>query len=254
MYLNSSEFEKKTILITGASSGIGRQTAIDLSVLGADIILVGRRANELEKTLGLMREGNHRLLVCDLTKFENLEGLVGEAVESHGRLSGFVHSAGIESTMPVNSITPDYYNKIFSVNVTSAFEIIRVISKKKYLAPDGASLVLIASVMGILGQPGKTAYCSSKGALISGARALALELASKKIRVNCVSPAVVRTEMTKELFRNLPQSSEEAILKMHPLGMGTPEDISNACIFLLSSASRWITGTNLIVDGGYSSQ
>jgi len=107
--------------------------------------------------------------------------------------------------------------------------------------------------MGVLGDIGNVAYCSSKGALLSAGKAMALELAAKKIRVNCVLPGVVETEMSKQLFLTISEESRNSILKMHPLGLGKPEDIANACIFLLSDASRWITGTNFYVDGGYSS-
>jgi NAD(P)-dependent dehydrogenase (short-subunit alcohol dehydrogenase family) len=124
----------------------------------------------------------------------------------------------------------------------------------KYLDENGASFVFISSVMGILGQSGKVAYSSSKGALISGAKAMALELAKKKIRVNCILPGVVETEMSNEMFQKLSEESKKSILEMHPLGLGKPEDIANACAFLLSDASGWITGTNLLVDGGYSAK
>jgi NAD(P)-dependent dehydrogenase (short-subunit alcohol dehydrogenase family) len=199
-----------------------------------------------------LSKGNHSFYVCDITNYTNLEPLINKAVDFSGKISGFVHSAGIESTLPINNVKPEYYDKFFSTNVISAFEITKIISKKKYLSSEGASIVFISSIMGLLGQPGKTVYCSSKGALISGCKALALELASKGIRVNCILPAIIKTEMTSKLFCSLSEESVNSIIKMHPLGLGNPEDVSNACIFLLSGASKWITGTNLIVDGGYS--
>jgi NAD(P)-dependent dehydrogenase (short-subunit alcohol dehydrogenase family) len=244
----------KTILITGASSGIGRQTSIDCSHMGANLILLGRRKQELEKTLKLLDKGNHSFYVCDITDFGSLEPIINQAVDCSGKIAGFVHSAGIESTIPLGNIKPEYYNKFFSTNVVSAFEITKTVAKKKYLDPEGASIVFIASIMGLLGQPGKTAYCSSKGALISGCKALALELAPKGIRVNCILPAIVNTEMTRGIFNTLTEESVNSIIKMHPLGLGNPEDVSNACLFLLSGASRWVTGSNLIIDGGYSAQ
>jgi NAD(P)-dependent dehydrogenase (short-subunit alcohol dehydrogenase family) len=246
--------KNKTILITGASSGIGRQTSIDCSHMGANLILLGRRKQELEKTFSLLDKGNHSFYICDITEFSTLEPIINQAVECSGKIGGFVHCAGIESTMPLSNIKPDYYNKFFSTNVVSAFEITKIVARKKYLAPEGASIVFISSVMGLLGQPGKTAYCSSKGALISGCKALALELAPKGIRVNCILPAIVNTEMTRGIFSTLTGESVKSIINMHPLGLGNPEDVSNACLFLLSGASRWITGSDLIVDGGYSAQ
>ena len=141
---------------------------------------------------------------------------------------------------------------MFSVNVIAGFELAKIISKKKYLYKNGASFVFISSVMGILGQLGKIGYCSSKGSLISGVKAMALELASKKIRVNCILPGVVETEMSNEMFQKLSEESKKNIVDMHPLGLGKPEDIAYACVYLLSDSARWVTGTNLIIDGGYS--
>ena len=130
---------------------------------------------------------------------------------------------------------------------------IKVSNEKKYL-DKSSSFIFIASVRGFLGKPGAIGYCSSKGALISGMKAMALELARKGIRVNSISPAIVETEMTKKLFENIPAESKQEIEKMHPLGFGKPDDVANACIYLLSNASKWVTGTNLILDGGYSAQ
>jgi len=132
--------------------------------------------------------------------------------------------------------------------------LVKYISNKKNICEDGASIIFIASIMSILGQPAKVAYCSSKGALISGVRAMALELANKKIRVNAISPGVVRTPLIDDMFKSIPEESQKSILDMHPLGIGMPEDVANACGFLLSENARWITGTNLVVDGGYSAK
>jgi NAD(P)-dependent dehydrogenase (short-subunit alcohol dehydrogenase family) len=147
---------------------------------------------------------------------------------------------------------PSYYENMFAVNVIAGFELAKIISMKKYLNESEASFVFIASVMGLLGQPGKVGYCSSKGALLSGTKAMALELAAKNVRVNCVLPGVVETPMTKKMLEKLPEDAMQSIKNMHPLGLGKPEDIANVATFLLSDASRWITGTSLIVDGGYS--
>jgi len=251
---NHFSLENKNILITGASSGIGRQCAITFSQLGANIILIARNKERLKETYNKLDKGNHLIISQDITEYDKLEQIIKYSVEKVGRISGFVHSAGIEMTLPLRSMQPSYYEKMFSVNVIAGFELAKIISKKKYINKERASFVFISSVMGILGQPGKIAYCSSKGALISGIRAMALELAKKNIRANCILPGVVETEMSNEMFQKLSEESKKSILEMHPLGLGKPEDIANACAFLLSDASRWITGTNLIVDGGYSAR
>jgi len=246
--------KNKNIIVTGASSGIGRQCAITFSQLGANVILIARNKERLEDTYSKLDKGNHLIIPQDITEYNKLEEVINIAVYKVGKISGFVHSAGIEMTLPLRSMQPTYYEKIFSVNVITGFEFARIISKKKYINKEGASFVYISSIMGILGQSGKTAYCSSKGALISGAKAMALELAKKNIRVNCILPGVVETEMSNKMFESLPDESKKEIINMHPLGLGKPEDIANACEFLLSDASSWITGTNLIVDGGYSAR
>jgi len=248
------DLDHKNIIVTGASSGIGRQCAITFSQLGANVILIARNEERLKVTFDKLEKGNHLIISQDIIEYNELEEIVRCSVEKVGRISGFVHSAGIEMTVPLRSMTPSYYENMFATNVISGFELARIISKKKYLNEKGANFVFVSSVMGILGQAGKVGYCSSKGALISGAKAMALELAKKNIRVNCILPGVVETEMSNEMFQSLPDESKKEIINMHPLGLGKPEDIANACVFLLSDASRWITGTNLIVDGGYSAK
>ena len=246
--------KNKNIIITGASSGIGRQCAIIFSQLGANVILIARNEERLKDTFNKLDKGNHLIIPQDITEYTKLEEVVNTAVDKIGRIYGFVYSAGIEMTLPLRNIQPFYYEEIFSVNVIAGFELAKIISIKKYLNKNGASFVFISSIMGILGQPGKVAYCSSKGALISGAKAMALELVKKNIRVNCILPGVVETEMINKRFQGLSEESKKEIIDMHPLGLGKPEDIANASAFLLSDAARWITGINLIVDGGYSAR
>jgi NAD(P)-dependent dehydrogenase (short-subunit alcohol dehydrogenase family) len=246
--------KEKNILITGASSGIGKQCALTFSKLGANVILVARNEERLKNTFNAMKKGNHLLFSQDITEYEKLEELVSKSVEKAGKISGFVHSAGIETTLPMRNTETSNYENLFSINVIAGFELARIISKKKHLVNNGSSFVFISSVMGFLGQAGKIAYCSSKGSLISGAKAMALELISKNVRVNCISPGMIQTELLNKMFGKISEESISEIKKMHPLGLGKPEYIANACVFLLSDASRWITGTNLIVDGGYSAR
>jgi len=245
---------KKNIIVTGASSGIGRECAITFSQLGANVILIGRNKERLEDTYNKLDKGNHLIVSQDITEYDKLEEVINPAVHKLGKISGFIHSAGTEMTLPLRSMTSSYYENMFAINVISGFELARIISKKKYLDENGASFVFIASVMGTLGQAGKIGYCSSKGALISGAKAMALELAKKNIRVNCILPGVVETEMTNKMFDSLPEESKKSIINVHPLGLGKPNDIVYACVYLLSNAARWITGSNLVIDGGYSAK
>lgn len=243
----------KIIIITGASSGIGRTCAVVCCKMGATVVLVGRNQAELEKTFALLDGANHLLYAADITNYTLIESLINEVVLKLGRISGFIHAAGIQLTLPLKNTKVSDYEKIFSINVFAGFEFVRLLSLKKNCG-NGASFILMSSVLGSLGKVGAVAYCASKSALLSGAKALALELANKSIRVNCVSPGVVMTDMVEALFESVSEESQNEIIASHPLGLGQPADVANACVYLLSDAARWVTGSNLIVDGGYTAK
>jgi len=250
---NPFRLDGQVVLITGASSGIGKQCAISCSQQGAKVIIIGRNEERLLYTFNSLEGNGHLRYLLDLIQYDEIETVIQDAVNKIGKISGFIQSAGIEITKPFKVMNHEDYNNLFSVNVISAFEISKIILKKKYSA-ENLSLVFISSIMSILGQPGKVGYCSSKGAITAGVKALALEYASRNVRVNCISPAIIETEMVKKLFDTISDESRNEIIETHPMGFGKPEDVANACIFLLSDASRWITGTNLIIDGGYSAK
>ncbi|MDR6922912.1 SDR family oxidoreductase [Chryseobacterium sp. 2987] len=252
--MNQFSLKDKIILITGASSGIGRSCSVECSNAGADLILIARNEEELQKTVSMLSpEAKAEMIIADITQGENLEELIAEKVAVLGKISGFIHCAGIEKTLPLKKHTPQLYHDIFAVNVISGFEIAKILSLKKYKTETSA-FVFISSVAGMVGEIGKAAYSASKGAVVSGARSLAMELSRNGIRVNSISPAMVDTPILEKMFENIGEEAAEEILKKHPLGIGKPEDVANACIFLLSDAAKWITGTNLVVDGGYSAQ
>jgi NAD(P)-dependent dehydrogenase (short-subunit alcohol dehydrogenase family) len=248
---NPFSLQNKNIVITGASSGIGKQCAVSCSQMGANVILIALEDDKLNETINLLHGDKNLCYTQDITKYEEIDNIISDAVSKVGKISGFIHSAGIEMTLPLNVLKPENFSRTYSVNVISAFEISKRISHKKNLDESGASFVFIASIMSDFGQAGKIGYCSSKGALVAGARAMALELITKKIRVNCISPAVVKTEMSQKLLDSLTSESQNEILRMHPMGIGQPLDIANGCVFLLSDAAKWITGINLYIDGGY---
>ena len=244
--------EKKLIIVTGASSGIGRQCAISCSKLGAKIALLGRDRTRLEETLGQMEEpGIHMIFAIDLLEYNRVNEIVSEIVENMGRVDGLINCAGVSITLPLNSISPQKMEHFFQTNVISAVNLTRQVLKSSYFSEAGGSVIFISSVMGVAGENGKSLYSMTKGALIAAVRSMAIELSSRKIRINAISPGVVETPMSKNAIYSRSEETFNKVLSLHPLGIGQPEDVANACIFLLSDAAKWITGTNLIVDGGY---
>lgn len=241
-------------LITGATSGIGYALANELLVEGHVVLGVGR--NE-EAVTGIIngRYGNKfHFQKFDFSDSDCIDSEIFEAgCKRYGKLDGMVLCAGIEETMPLSIYSIDKVNRIFQVNVFSQFEMVRIFSKKKY-SNDNSSVVLLSSVMGILGQPGKSAYCSTKAALLGLVKASALELSKRRIRINAVLPGIVQTPLTNKLFNELSPDQIEEIIKKHPLGIGSVNDVVPCLQFLLSNNSKWITGQNIIIDGGYSIQ
>jgi len=242
----------KNIIVTGASSGLGRQVAISCSQLDARVILIGRNNQRLQETLSLMPDpARHITISADLTEFDKIEGVIKNVVDAVGKMDGIVHCAGISQTLPLRSVTPEKLVSIFNINVFAAYQLTRVACIPKYFSSEGGSIIFISSVAGIKGENAKSAYSMTKGAMIAGARSLAVELAPKKIRVNCISPGLIITPLNENAEHITNPELRENLEKQHFFGLGKPEDVANACIYLLSDASRWVTGTNLVIDGGY---
>ena len=241
---------KRNILITGATSGIGKSLASFL-VRDTNICVYGIGRSE-EKIQDLLGFENFKFLKFDLFDVGDIENLFKSALDTV-KFDGFVHCAGLEETLPISLYTYDRILQIFTLNVFSAIEILRNLSKKKY-SVDGASFVLLSSVMGELGQPGKVGYCASKSALLGLTRSLALELTKRKIRVNSISPGIVNTPLTRKLFEQIEEDNRKRIVEMHPAGIGESEDVVYLIDYLLSDHSKWVTGQNIKIDGGYSIQ
>lgn len=244
---------KKKYLITGATSGIGLATCKKILSNGDIVFAVGRNSSKLSEFSSEYDENSFHFLPFDLSKISLIESIFNDLIVDGIKFDGFVHCAGIEETMPLTLYSPEKILNIFEINVFAAIELIRLFSKKKY-SNDGASVIFFSSVMGVLGQQGKVGYCSSKSAILGLTKSSALELAKRKIRVNAVLPGVVNTPMTQKLFSQIEQKNIDSIIAMHPLGIGEVEDIVPVIEFLLSDGSRWLTGQNIIIDGGYSIQ
>lgn len=242
----------KYLIITGASSGIGRETAIMCSKLGAVVLLTGRNIERLNETFrALQYSGHHKIYVLDLTDFKAVEKMIGELKEKEIKVHGLVNAAGISITLPFKMTSPSKMEEHYRSNTVSGFNLSREIIRQGVYFKTGTSIIFISSVMGMVGEKGRTLYSMTKGALLAGARSMAIELADRNIRVNTISPGVVETPMSG----NSVYSQDEALLtrirEQHPLGLGSPGDVANGCAYLLSDASRWITGSNLVIDGGY---
>lgn len=249
---NPFSLDDKLILVTGASSGIGRQCAVACSFFGARVVLFGRDPARLDTTLQLMKEPEkHIKYAVDLVEYKKVEEIIPDLVGTRGKIDGLINCAGISTTLPINSSTPEKMEFFFKTNVIGPMNLTRLVIKPSHFSKTGGSVIFISSVMGVVGESGKVLYSLTKGALIASAKSLAVELSSRKIRVNTISPGVVESPMSQKAVYSKDQESLNRINELHLLGLGKSEDIANACVFILSDSGKWITGTNLIVDGGY---
>ena len=235
-------------LITGASSGIGRHTAVRLSE-SRRLILHGRNATRLEETRALCpRPAEHLLWEFDLQAVDRIEADLGQFIQrNHCGVEGFIHCAGTLKTLPLRSVGPAVAQAIMDVNFMSAVEIVRMLVRKKINEANLCGVVFVSSTASTFGARGFNLYCASKGALDAFMRAIAVELAPR-VRVNSVLPGAVRTAMTEAMLED--RELRDRMAAEYPLGIGTPEDVATAVEFLLSDKARWITGQQLVVDGG----
>ena len=249
--INPMNLSGKRILVTGASSGIGKETAVLLSKLGAEVVLVARNLDMLQKMVDLLDKGNHAMLSFDLSEVESIHKLMDIVCISQ-KLDGIVHAAGICPIVPIQTMNYSKQIEVMNINYFSFMELVKLFSKRKYSI--GGSIVAISSVSSKVGWKGASIYCGSKGALDSSIRGLAIELCSKNIRINSVVPSNIKTKLFDEVSQYVQQSDVDLIIAKQPLGLGEPRDVANAVAFLLSDAAKFITGTALVVDGGYLAQ
>lgn len=239
------DFTGKNFVVTGASSGIGRQIAIELAEAGANVLAIARREKELQQ-LKMLYQGimPAALDVCDE---EKLEAAIKAFVIQCGKIDGAVHAAGIVSLTPLKMYDKFLADAIFETSLWSGVSLLQICTKVKVSNLE-ASFVLFSSTGSYNSAKGMFAYASAKGALRIATRCFAKEISSRRLRVNTVSPGWVNTDMTDKLSET---NDIDDIKKNHLLGIGNPEDVSGMVLFLLSDRAKWITGTDVIVDGGY---
>jgi NAD(P)-dependent dehydrogenase (short-subunit alcohol dehydrogenase family) len=245
-------FDGRAIVVTGASSGIGRACAIELAAHGARILMIGRDAARLHETDAQLAGSGHQAAVLDLEDVENIAPAIRRIAEAAGPLYGLCHAAGVVETAPLSTTTADVVIRMMRVNVLAGLELARTVTRRDVMTPEGGSLLFLSSVYATGGAAGETGYSATKGAVAAAVRSMAVELARRRIRVNSISPGMVRTAMSESALSVLSSEQVLAIEQKHLLGVGTPADVARAAAFLLSPAAAWITGADLAVDGGYS--
>jgi NAD(P)-dependent dehydrogenase (short-subunit alcohol dehydrogenase family) len=250
---NPFSLEGKKFLITGAASGIGRATSIVLSKLGANLILLDINFNGLHETHNSCKTTD-KILGLDLTKANTIKDELLKVVSDFGKLHGFVHLAGKPYISPLKAISEEKCTEIYSLNTYSAIELAKVFINKNIYAGEKGSIVLVSSVYGLVGSAANVGYAMSKSALHGITKSLSVELANKGIRVNCVAPGFVKTKMMTKINDSFADDHTDLLNKLHPLGLGDPEDVSYSIAYLLSDAAKWVTGTILNVDGGFTAQ
>ncbi len=248
--MTNFSLENKTILITGASSGIGKAITIMCAALGARCVISGRDMERLDSVLQSLDGEGHLLISADISEQEGIKKITDECPN----LDGIIHSAGIIHLLPYRAISTNAFEKIMKINLYAPFYLSQALLKKKKVN-NNAAITFISSISGnLIGSKGNLMYSASKSAVNGIIRVLALELAEKKIRVNGVSAGMVRTEMW---INNNMAVSEEQLAKdeeKYPLGYGQPEDIAGIAVFLVSNAAKWITGSTIVADGGFTCQ
>jgi NAD(P)-dependent dehydrogenase (short-subunit alcohol dehydrogenase family) len=251
---NPMDMPDRRILVTGAASGIGRATAVLLSRLGAKVACADVNRAGIDETMGLLAGDGHTPWHFDFRNIHAAGDWLAALAASFGPLHGFVHAAGIPAPLPLKALSIEKWREVFLVNTEAALVLAKAFPSRRVYAGASGSSVFISSVMAQVGSPGAIAYSLSKAALDGVTRSLAMELAPRRIRVNSVAPGFVCTPMFQQIEHLWTAEQRVRLEEMHPLGFGQPEDVANAVAFLLADSARWITGSILVVDGGYTAQ
>ena len=250
---NPADLTGRRYLITGAASGIGKATSVLLSKLGAELVLADINEEGLRKTQQECKSATY-IIMMDLSDAKTIKPALDKVVGEFGKLNGFAHIAGIPCICPLKVVTEEMVEKVYRINTYAAIELSKILSSKKYYAGEKGSIVLISSVYGVVGSAANVGYAMSKAGIIGITKALSMELVSKGIRVNCVAPGFIQTNMMGKNSFRFDESYMDTLNKLHPMGLGRAEDIANGIAFLLSDMSSWMTGAVVNIDGGFTAQ
>ena len=241
----------KIVVITGASTGIGKTTAILASQLGARVVMLARNEEKLQQVCSKLTGTGHMYISIDLRQFDQYDAVFERIGQECGPISGLVHSAGVSGIIPLRNTTNSDIENIMSLNLTSFLLLAKQVTRSKLVDKRGCSVVGISSIAAQVSNKGLAIYSATKAGLEGAVRALAIEFGSKNIRFNAVAPGWLKTELTDKSSAVYSPETKAKMMESYPLGDGTTVDIAATVAFLLSNASRWTTGTTITVDGGY---
>ena len=249
---NNGDLQGKVALITGGTSGIGRETAVLFAQHGAKVVFTGRRKEEGDETAKLARAagGEALFLQGDVSKTADVQMFVQKTVERFGRLDVAFNNAGIEGNwIPIVDLPEDQFDQVSAINIKGVWLCLKYEMQQMLKQKSGCAIVNMSSVAGLMGNAGSSAYVASKHAVIGLSRTAALEGAAHGIRVNTVCPAVIVTAMAERAFGDL--DSNKRLLSMHPIGrFGKPMEIAEAVLWMCSDKSSFMTGHDIVLDGG----
>lgn len=243
------DFRNSNILVTGASSGIGKKITVDLAEAGANVFAVARREQELNELKNMY--SNIIPIACDVTDYELINNKIKNIINLYGKIDGFVGCAGISELMLLRVMDLNRAKNVMEVNFWANINLLSMISKRKF-SKDGASFILISSIAAHKGEKGEFIYSATKAALNIVVRSLAKEFSLRKQRINTISFGWIKdTNITCSAEESFTDNIFRKLIDTYPLGLGSKEDASSMCLFLLSNGTKWITGTDFLVDGGH---
>ncbi|CAK0775580.1 SDR family oxidoreductase [Azospirillaceae bacterium] len=251
---NPMDLSGRHILVTGASAGIGRATAGILARLGARLALNARNVERLTETLNHLEPSAngepHVLAPFDLTQIDAIPGWLKEYCGRSGPLDGVAHCGGMQALRPIRAFSASFFDEIARTNLGSVLALARGFRQRGCHGP-GSAMAFVSSTAGLKGSPGNIVYSTTKAGVIAATKGLAIELLGDGIRVNCVAPAIVDTELIERVRATLTKEQYDGLIALQPLGIGSPDDVGHAIAYLLAEKTgRWVTGTTIAIDGG----